>query len=77
LARSIGSPEAVRVVQNYINSKGWNHEEFAKKVGTTGRTIRKFLKEGVVMRRIFVDIAEYLKLSTDELLRGETPKRTD
>jgi hypothetical protein len=76
LARSIGSPASVQTVLQYVNLRGLDHDGFAKKVGTSGRTVRKFLSEGTVLRRIFNDMAAYLKLSTDELLQGTSPRRT-
>ena len=76
LARSIGTPASVQTVLQYMNSRGLDHDAFAGKVGTSGRTIRKFLSDGTVLRRIFNDMAAYLKLSTDELLQGATPRRT-
>lgn len=74
--RSIGSPASVRVVAQYMEGKGLDHAGFAKKVGTTGRTIQKFLSEGTVLRRIFNNIAAFFKLSTEELLQGVSPRRT-
>jgi hypothetical protein len=76
LVRSIGSPASVQTVLQYMNSRGLDHDGFAKKVRTSGRTVRKFLSEGTVLRRIFNDMAAYLKLSTDELLQGTSPRRT-
>ena len=76
VARSIGTPESVQVVADYIATKGLDHAGFAAKVGTTGRTIQRFLGDGVVLRRIFNAIAEHFKLSTEELLQGATPRRS-
>ena len=76
VARSIGTPESVQVVADYIAAKGLDHAGFAAKVGTTGRTIQKFLGDGVVLRRIFNAIADHFKLSTEELLQGATPRRS-
>lgn len=76
IPRSIGSPEAVQAVLNFIQLHVLDHDQFGGKFNTSGRAIRNFLSTGKIRRSNFRDMAAYLKLSVEELLRGEAARRT-
>lgn len=75
-ARSIGSPEALKAVQKYMEERGWGITQFAGQVGTTDRTFRNFLKRGKMRRSSFETMAEQMGLSVEQLLRGELPQKS-
>jgi hypothetical protein len=71
---TIGSAAAVQAVLKYIRAKGLDTTQFANQAQTTDRTIRRFLKRGLVRRSTFDLMAAGMGLSREELLRGELPK---
>ena len=67
---SIGTRAAARRMEAYIESKGMDLKEFAKRAGTTDRTLRKFRKTGLIRRSVFDDIARAMQMTRDELLKS-------
>jgi hypothetical protein len=73
--RSAGSPQAVRAVVAYMEGRGLGVTQFAIQVDTTDRTVRNFLKRGKMRRSSFETMAARMGLTTEQLLRGEAPKK--
>jgi hypothetical protein len=71
--RSVGSPAAVAAVRQYIKAKAINLTAFGIEVGTTDRTIRRFLNEGKMRRANFEQMANSIGVTAEQLLRGELP----
>lgn len=71
--RSVGSPEAVAAVRQYIKAKAMTLTTFGNQFGTTDRTIRRFLREGKMRRANFEAMANAIGVTPDQLLRGELP----
>ena len=67
---SIGTHAAARKMEAYIETKGLDFKEFARRAGTTDRTLRKFRKNGIVRRSVFDGIAKVMGLTRDELLKS-------
>lgn len=74
--RSAGSPQAVRAVLSYMQERGLGITQFANQVDTTDRTVRNFLKHGKMRRSSFETMATRMGLTTEQLLRGELPRKT-
>lgn len=72
-SRSLGSPQAVRACREYMRSKILTPDEFAKRCGTSDRTVRNFFSTKKVRASIFQAIAEEMDLTAEQLLRGEWP----
>jgi hypothetical protein len=66
---SIGTHAAARRMEAYIKSHGMNLKEFAKRAGTTDKTLRKFRRIGRIKRSVFDDIAKAMGLTRDGLLK--------
>jgi hypothetical protein len=67
---SVGTHAAARRMEAYIESKGLDLKGFARRAGTTDRTLRKFRKTGLVRRSVFDEIARAMGLTRDELLKS-------
>ena len=76
VARSIGSPAAVKAALAYMQERGWGYTQFATQMDTTDRTVRNFLKTGKMRRSSFETMAARMGLTTEQLLRGELLKKT-
>jgi hypothetical protein len=59
---------AARKLEAFIESQGIGFTEFAVRVNTTDRTLRKFRKTGKVRRDIFNNIAKAMGLKPENLL---------
>ena len=57
-------------MEAYIESSDLDFKKFAKRAGTTDRTLRKFRKTGLVKRSVFDDIAKAMGLTRNELLKS-------
>jgi hypothetical protein len=73
VARSVGTPAAVALVQKELSRSQMGLTQFANATGTTDRTLRKFLKEGKARRSTVEGIAEFMGLSLEQLLHGDSP----
>jgi hypothetical protein len=73
MSRSLGTPEAVRVMTEYLQHSGLTDTEFGNRFNTTDKTVRNFRRSGKVRRSTFEAMAKSLGLTTEELLRGELP----
>jgi hypothetical protein len=67
---SIGTHAAARRMETYIETKGLDFKKFAKRAGTTDRTLRKFRRTGLVRRSVFDEIAKAMGLTRDGLLKS-------
>jgi hypothetical protein len=73
LPGSIGTPQAVQAVQNYIHWKGLSRAQFASRCGTSAKTLGKFFNTRKVRISIFQDMAKTMGISPEQLLKGEVP----
>jgi hypothetical protein len=71
LRATVTSLVAARRMEDYMNSKGIGQTEFARKVGTTDRTLRTFRRTGKVRRDIFEAIASAMETTKEALLKPE------
>ena len=71
--RSVGSPEAVAAVKQYIHSRGLSQTEFSIEAGVSERTLRSFLANGKMRRSSLDGVARAMGVSLEQLLRGELP----
>jgi hypothetical protein len=71
--RSVGSPQAVKACERYMDTKGLTQAKFGESFGTTDRTVRKFLASGKMKKALFRTMAESMGLSPEQLRRGEWP----
>lgn len=71
--RSVGSAEAAAAVRQYINAKAITLTAFGIEIGTTERTVRRFLKDGRMRRANFEAMANAIGITAEQLLRGELP----
>ena len=69
LAATVASLAAARRMEEYLEVNGIGQTEFAIRVGTTDRTLRRFRKSGKIRRSIFEVIAAQLGVSREELLK--------
>jgi hypothetical protein len=72
---TITSELAARRMEAYMTSKGIGQTDFARKAGTTDRTLRKFRKTGKVRRDLFAAIAKEMGITTEALLSPENDTR--
>ena len=73
MSRTLGSPEAVGVVNQYLDQTQMTYTHFANQFQTTDKTLRKFLNSGKMRRSNFEQMASCMGLKADQLLRGEFP----
>lgn len=71
--RSVGSPEAVSAVKQYIHSRGLSQTEFSIEAGVSERTLRSFLASGKMRRSSLDGVARAMGVTLEQLLRGELP----
>jgi hypothetical protein len=71
--RSVGTPEAVTAVRQYIEARAMTLTTFGIQFGTTERTVRRFLKDGKMRRANFEQMANAIGVTPEQLLRGELP----
>jgi len=71
--RSIGSPAAVLAVHDYMISKGLTETQFGNQFQTSDRTVRNFLKSGLLRRGLFEAMAAYIGVTVEQLLAGKLP----
>lgn len=71
--RSVGSPEAVAAVKQYIQSRGLSQTEFSIEAGVSERTLRSFLASGKMRRSSLDGVARAMDLTLEQLLHGELP----
>jgi lambda repressor-like predicted transcriptional regulator len=71
--RSVGSPEAVAAVKEYILARGLSQTDFSIQAGVSERTLRSFLRDGTMRRSALEGVAKAMDLSLEQLLRGEIP----
>lgn len=71
--RSVGSPEAVAAVKEYIQARGLSQTEFSIEAGVSERTLRSFLASGKMRRSSLDGVARAMDLTLEQLLRGELP----
>jgi len=76
MSSSLGTPEAVQVMDEYLRQSGITDTAFGIQFNTTDRTVRNFRKTGKMRRANFEDMARFLGLTIDQLLRGELPPST-
>jgi hypothetical protein len=68
--RTIGNPAAARQMEAHLEVHAISVTEFAGRVGTTDRTLRKFRQTGKINRETFDSIATKMGLTRDELLNS-------
>ena len=71
--RSVGSPEAVAAVKEYIKTRGLSQTEFSIQTGVSERTLRSFLVKGMMRRSSLDGVAKAMGVTLEQLLRGELP----
>jgi hypothetical protein len=73
MSRSLGTPEAVQTVTQYLQHSQMTDTQFGNQFQTTDKTVRNFLNSGKMRRSNFEEMAKSMELTTEELLRGELP----
>jgi hypothetical protein len=73
MSRSFGTPEAVKVMTEYLRHTGLTDTQFGNQFQSTDRTVRRFRLNGTLRRSTFEAMAESMDLTSEELLRGELP----
>ena len=73
MSRSLGTPEAVQAVTQYLEHTQITDTQFGNQFQTTDKTVRKFLKSGRMRRSNFRDMASSMGLTTEQLLLGTLP----
>lgn len=73
MSRTLGSPEALRVVTDYLDQTKLTDTQFGNQFDTTDRTVRSFRSTGKMRRSNFEEMAKSMGLTTEELLRGAAP----
>jgi hypothetical protein len=73
MSRSLGTPEAVQTVAQYLQHTQMTDTQFGNQFLTTDKTVRKFLNSGKMRRSNFEDMAKSMELTTEDLLRGGLP----
>jgi len=73
MSRSLGTPEAVQSVTQYLQHTQMTDTQFGNQFLTTDKTVRKFLNSGKMRRSNFEEMAKSVGLTSEELLRGELP----
>lgn len=73
MSRTLGSPEALRVVTDYLDQTKLTDTQFGNQFDTTDRTVRSFRSTGEMRRSNFEAMAKSMGLTTEELLRGAAP----
>jgi hypothetical protein len=73
MSRSLGTPEAVQTVTQYLQHSQMTDTQFGNQFQTTDKTVRNFLNSGRMRRSNFEEMAKSMDLTTEELLRGELP----
>jgi len=79
MSRSLGTPEAVKVMTEYLQLTQLTDTQFGNQFQSTDRTVRSFRASGKMRRSTFEAMAKSMELTTEGLLRGELPpsmKRT-
>jgi hypothetical protein len=71
--RSIGSSAAVQAVRDYIAARGLTVTQFGIQFQTSDRTVRNFLKSGLLRRGNFEAMAAYIGVTVEQLLAGKLP----
>jgi hypothetical protein len=69
LPSSVVCLKTANLTREFIKNSNKNADYFASKIGTTGNTIRKFIKTGKVRRKIFEDIENQIKAPMEEYLK--------
>ena len=73
MSRSLGTPEAVQAVTQYLQYTQMTDTQFGNQFQTTDKTVRNFRRSGKVRRSTFEAMANSMGLTSDQLLRGELP----
>jgi hypothetical protein len=73
MSRSLGSPEALKVMTEYLQHSGLTDTLFGNQFATTDKTVRNFRSSGKVRRSTFEAMAKSMGLTSEQLLRGESP----
>lgn len=73
MSRSLGTPEAVQAVTQYLQHTQMTDTQFGNQFQSTDRTVPSFRANGKVRRSTFEAMAKSMELTSDELLRGELP----
>jgi hypothetical protein len=73
MSRSLGTPEAVQMVTQYLHHTQMTDTQFGNQFLTTDKTVRKFLNSGQMRRSNFDEMAKSMGLTSEQLLRGELP----
>lgn len=73
MSRTLGSPEALKVVTDYLDQTKLTDTQFGNQFDTTDRTVRSFRSTGKMRRSNFEAMAASMGLTSDQLLRGESP----
>lgn len=71
LRSTVESWAAVRLIEKHLETKGIGANVFARNVGTTERTLRKFRNTGRIRRDLFDEIAKELGMDKEALLSAE------
>ena len=72
MSRSLGTPEAVQAVTQYLQHTQMTDTQFGNQFQTTDKTVRKFLNSGQMRRSNFEEMAKSMGLTIEQLLRGES-----
>lgn len=73
MSRSLGTPEAVNVMTEYLQHTRLTDTQFGNQFNSTDRTVRNFRNTGKMRRSTFEEMAKSMGLTSEELLRGELP----
>ena len=73
MSRSLGTPEAVHAVTQYLQHTQMTDTQFGNQFQTTDKTVRNFLNSGKMRRSNFEEMAISMGLTPDQLLCGELP----
>jgi hypothetical protein len=73
MSRSFGTPEAVRVMTEYLQHETLTDTQFGNQFNTTDRTVRNFRNTGKMRSSNFEAMAKSMRLTAEQLLRGELP----
>jgi hypothetical protein len=73
MSRTLGSPEALRVVTDHLEQTKLTDTQFGNQFDTTDRTVRSFRSTGKMRRSNFEAMAKSMGLTTEDLLLGVPP----
>jgi hypothetical protein len=73
MSRTLGTPEAVKVMTEYLHCTQLTDTQFGNQFQSTDRTVRSFRLNGKMRTSTFEAMAKSMGLTSEQLLRGESP----